>query len=182
MDLIVGSQLTASIATKFTILATKGGTLALAIAMLENESLLCNYPFGDGKDDGAANFGIYKMNWDMIQQCPTAMKIIGAEPASTVWNTVGATINSDPALATQLLLEGIGKWSTAAPDPNNPVENNFWAGQRWATTGLTNGASPSQWTDIQTYYLAVQAIKAKCDRDSTVWTSNIRYWVNLPPV
>jgi hypothetical protein len=182
MDLIVESGLTASIATKFAIRATKGGTLGLAIAMLETESLLCNYSFGDGKDAGAANFGIYKMNWDMIKECSTATKIIGTQPASAVWNTVGPTINSDPVLATQLLIEGMEKWSTAVPDPNNPVENNFWAGQRWGSTGLTNAASPAQWADIQNYYLAVEAIKAKCDQDSTVWTSNIRYWVYLPRV
>src|ERR1700691_527795 len=72
---------TATVGTKWAIKnATGGDTLALAIAMLETSDLRSNYPFGDvtadkppvPKTGDAANFGIYKMNWYMIQQLSSA--------------------------------------------------------------------------------------------------------------
>jgi hypothetical protein len=177
----VATQFTADAATKSAILANGGGTLELAIAMLETDNLLANYPFGDSKTGDAANFGIYKMNWYMIQQCTPAKVLIGDNLASTALTTAGTTINSDPALATRILLEATERWSMAGPEPSDPVSGNFWAGQRWGQSGLDNLAG-TNWDDIQNYYLAVQAIKAKCDLDPTVWISDVRYSVYVPPV
>jgi hypothetical protein len=178
---VVGSEFTASIATKSAIFASGGETLELAIAMLENEDLLADYPFGDCKTGDAANFGIYKMNWYMIKRCPSAMPLIGSNPASSVSTGVGKAINSDAMLATKILLEAMKRWPTDAPDPTKPVSNNFWAGHRWGQSGLDNWPD-TNWGDIQRYYLSVQAIKAKCDLEATVWTTDVRYWVDVPAV
>ena len=186
-----GKEDTANVNTKSAIRTAGGGTLALAIAMLEDKHLDAqphsDYPFGDRYPDGrpktgdAANFGVYKMDWYMIQQCSAARPIIGDRPASYVWQSAGARINSDPKLATHILLEAMRIWSTEAPNPGSPKAGNFWAGHRWGETGLKN-LPGTNWKDILRYYRSVQAIKAKCDADATVWTSIIRYWVEVPPV
>jgi hypothetical protein len=187
---MVGSQLTATIGTKSTIRAAGGSTLALAIAMLETADLLCNYPFGDKDPDGcpkiedSANFGIYKMNWFMLQQCPSVIAILGGYQQSCrsdAWAAVGATINSDLQLTTNVLLEALAKWNSDAPIANEPVPGNFWAGHRQGESGLNNPTG-AIWGDIIGYYEAVQAIKTQCDADGTVWTSNARYWVDVPAV
>jgi glycosyl hydrolase family 134 len=178
---------TANVNTKYAIRKAGGTTLALAIAMLEDKHLRANYPFGDIYPDGkpkigdAANFGIYKMNWYMIQQCPSAKRIIGNRPPSFVWQNMGTRINNDPQLATEILLQAMKLWSTDLPNPTIPKTGNFWAGHRWGESGLKN-LTGTNWNDILRYYQSVQAIKSKCDNDDTVWESDVRYWVNLPPV
>ncbi|HEX6465042.1 MAG TPA: hypothetical protein VFZ98_11325, partial [Vicinamibacterales bacterium] len=133
---------TADVATKQIIQSNRGGTLALAIAMLENATLLANYPFGDRKVGWAANFGVFKMNWYMICQCPTAARLITpdfvftgtpteangevGEVALCELNRVGTIINEDVGLATAILKEAMDKWSTGAP--NFGDLGNFWAG------------------------------------------------------
>ena len=121
------------------------------------------------------------MNWFMIRQCPSAIALIGSNVGSTILTTVGMTINGDVRLATKILLEAVEKWSTEAPDPSHPVADSFWAGHRWGQSGLDNLAG-TDWPDILRYYLAVQAIKAKCDLDPTVWITDIRYWVDVHAV
>jgi len=185
-----GREYTANAATKQAIRQAGGGSLALAIAMLENKFLIAwphaDYPFGDRSPDGtpktgdAANFGVFKMNWFMIRQCPTGLALIEDQPAPT-WSSVGTLINADAGLATRLLLEAMEKWSIAAPDPANPVAGNFWAGHRWGETGLM-ALPETDWPDIARYYRSVQVIKARCERDDEVWSTNVRYWVDVPPV
>jgi hypothetical protein len=183
----VSTEFSASTATKSAIQLGHGGTLALAIAMEENASLACTYPFGDQTPDGqpkigdAANFGVYKMNWYMIRQCSSGIQLIGIQTASVAWQAAGQAINASAPLATQILLEAMQKWSVDAPDPAAPVAGNFWAGHRGGQSGLQN-LPGAKWQDIQDYYLAIQAIKAKCDLDATVWTTNVRYGVALAPV
>jgi hypothetical protein len=191
MGVRVSKEDTANVVTKQAIQAACGGTIALAMAMLEDKHLEAqphgDYPFGDKypngtpKLDDAACFGVFKMNWYMIQQCPSSQRIIGNRPASFVWRTVGTRINGDPRLATDILMEAMQKWSTAPPNPAAPVAGNFWAGHRWGQDGLTNKRT-TNWKDIWAYYDDVLAIKAKCDKDSAVWTTRTRYWVLLKSV
>lgn len=175
----------ASVASKTAIKDSGGGTLALAIAMLETDTLEATYPFGDvddfgdPKEDDAANFGVFKMNWLMIRQCPLAAPLIGGRPPSSCWRQVGARINSDVRLATKLLVEAMGIWSVAIPTA--PVKNNFWAGHRRGAQGLYNLPGVN-WTDIGNYVRAIQTIEAQCVADKTVWTSKIRYWVYVDPI
>jgi hypothetical protein len=179
---------TAKVDTKRAIMSKGGGTLALAIAMSEDKHLdgqpHADYPFGDVMPDGTpkiddwANFGIYKMNWHMIQQCPSAQALIGSRPPSYVWEMVGKRINGDPALATTILLEAMRKWATGPPNPAAPAPGNFWAGHRWGESGLKNLAG-TRWSDILEYYCAVQTVKGRCDQDATVWTSAVRYGVQV---
>ena len=180
-QIIGGSEFSASTATKAAIFRAGGGTLVLAIAMLEDKTLLCDYNFGDNKEEDAANFGIFKMNWYMIRQCASGIALIGNRIGPDVWSNTGPAINADAALATQILLEAMDKWSIDAPDPDNPVSENFWAGHRWGETGLRSLAG-TDWNDILRYYRAVKAIEAQCNADPTVWTTSIRYWVDVPPI
>jgi hypothetical protein len=170
----VTSQSTASLATKTSIKANLGGTIALAIAMQETADLLCNYPFGDGKDGDAANFGIYKMNWGMISRCASTPRGLPDD--------VGRQINDDPGLATKILLDAMRLWSTNPPEPNHPIADNFWAGHRWGASGLQNLSPPADWDDIQDYYLAIHVIKAKCDGNDSVWDTTLRYGLDVDPI
>lgn len=178
---------TANINTKTAIRSSGGGTTHLAIAMLEDKRLEATYPFGDKLPDGtpktgdAANFGVYKMNWYMIKQCPSARPLIGSPAIASAWQVAGKRINSDPGLATKLLSEAMVLWSTAAPNPSAPTGGNFWAGHRWGESGLKN-LPTTDWLDIQTYYHAVLQIKAACDADPNVWTSKVRYYVKVKNV
>jgi|HubBroStandDraft_6_1064221.scaffolds.fasta_scaffold01726_11 hypothetical protein len=169
----IATQNTATVATKDAIKGNLGGTLALAIAMQETSNLLCTYNFGDGKLGDSANFGIYKMNWFMLRQLTTT-------PAGA-HDDVGRTINSDPGLATRILLEAMRKWSINPPEPNHPVANNFWAGHRQGETGLSFPAA-ANWDDIQDYFLAIQVIKAKCDGNDSVWDTTIRYGLDVDAI
>jgi hypothetical protein len=193
---------TADVATKQIIQSSQGGTLALAIAMLEDATLSADYPFGDGKAGWAANFGIFKMNWFMICQCPTAARLIApdfvftgtsteangriGEVALCELNRVGTIINGDAGLATAILKEAMARWSIAEPIVGDL--GNFWAGHRWGESGLRN-LSPHKdwplgrmWPDIQLYYRSVQWAKHMCDHDPRVWTTPVRYGAIVPPV
>ena len=193
---------TADVATKQIIQSSQGGTLALAIAMLENATLSTDYPFGDRKVGWAANFGVFKMNWYMICQCPTAARLIApdfafngsptethgriGELALCEADRVGAIINGDAGVATMILNEAMGKWSTAAPRFGDL--GNFWAGHRWGESGLRNlpvgndWPITRMWPDIRLYYRAVQWGKRMCDHDPFVWTTSVRYGALVPPV
>jgi|SRR5215471_3534744 len=196
------SRNTADVATKQIIQANEGGTLALAIAMLENATLSADYPFGDRKDGWAANFGIFKMNWYMICQCPTAARLIApdfvfdgtrteingetGDVALCELNRVGTLINEDASVATAILKEAMEKWSTAAPSFGDL--GNFWAGHRWGESGLRSVPAHEDWPisrmwpDIQLYYQSVQWAKCMCDHDPSVWTTPVRYGAIVPPV
>ena len=188
MGLTVFKENTANAATKSAIKAAGGGTLCLAIAMEEDKHLVSqphgDYPFGDiypggaAKTGDAANFGVYKMNWYMLQQCASARPLIGSQPPNYAWRSAGTRINNDVGLATKLLLEAMNTWSIAAP---KPAANNFWGGHRWGQSGLDN-APGVDWKDIRAYYDAVLAIKAECDKDADVWASTTRYGVKVKNV
>jgi hypothetical protein len=174
--------------------------------MLESERLSADYPFGDVypawapsgpgtlvlKTGDAANFGIYKMNWFMIRQLligkDEMRKAGGGEwgvgealPDGEVEKIVGARINADAGLATRILLEAFASSSLSAPDPAHPEVRNFWGGHRWGESGWTN-APGTNWRDVRRYYDAVMMIKAACDDDPAIWTSDIRYGVLVPNV
>ena len=179
---------TATPATKDAIRRAGGDTLCLAIAMLENKRLLADYPFGDTypksktpKQGDAANFGIFKMNWYMIQQCRSIRPIVANPSLPSAWKTAGARINADNELATTILLEATITWSMDPPNPAAPVPNNFWAGHRWGESGLRN-LQGTPWQDIRNYYDAVQAIKDACDKDKDIWENRRRYGVNVKAV
>ncbi len=186
----VSQENTANVSAKSAILRAGGGTLALAMAMLEDKHLNAvphsDYPFGDQYPNGqlkiedAANFGVFKMNWHMIKQCPSMNMIAGNSAGSCSWRVVGARINGDPKLATQLLMEAMKIWTSAAPNSAAPL-GNFWAGHRWGESGL-KGIPPTDWNDVSCYYRSVQAIKQKCDSDPTVWNTTVRYGAWVKPV
>jgi len=175
-------QHTANIYSKSAIHAAGGGTLALAIAMAEDQFLIATphegYPYGDKKPNGEikvgndANFGIFKMNWYMIQRCPVILFNAGWWSMESVKIQIGERINNDPGLATRILIDAMKKWS---PDFPHKSKNNFWAGHRWGESGI-KGIPPTDWPDILDYYNTVKEIQAKCDSDHHVWESDVRYY------
>lgn len=219
MSIPLAAQCTADVLTKKKIQAAGGTTLHRAIAMLEDEHLSADpthhphYRFGDQepppagsppgmpwkpKTGDAANFGIFKMNWFMIKQCAPAQRLIGAGGRAqlpSVWQNAGRSINNDATLATQILLDAMTRWSTAAPVTPGP--GNFWAGHRWGESGLINDPK-TNWAQILDYYNAVQAIDAACRNPATVnhknaiackpaspldvWNTMIRYGRYVTPI
>ena len=190
----IGYENTASVVAKAAIRKAGGGTLARAVAMLEDRSLEARYPFGDIAPDGrsklldpdAANFGIYKMNWGMIRRCPWASGQTGGFLTTAIRNMLGMRINKDPGLATRILLEAWTIWDLA--EPAEGIEGNFWAGHRGGQRGLEGrpcvpaGLPGGGWEGILEYYSAVQAIKRACDLDPAVWSSRVRYYIFVPPI
>lgn len=152
------------------------------------------------KTDDAANFGLYKMNWYMIKQCPRAQQVIqrvrsektDLKKDGEIQEAVGKEINKDVVLATEILLDAMTIWSTAEPDPANRTPNNFWAGHRMGETGLRNlppnwfgkrdKLRDSYWLDILGYYKAVKAIKITCDQHPNIWHNNRRYYSYVPAI
>lgn len=197
---------------------------ALAIAMQEDKTLSGNYPFGDifpedpkrpgrleevlqypeldptarpgfPKRGGAANFGIYKMNWYMIKQCESAKsraKSLDIDVnARNAWIPVGQEINNDPGLATQILIEAMSKWSTvkpAYPELKDKEVGNFWAGHRFGSSGLNDEPPPGMSLaemrkSILNYYDAIWIIRAyiESDRDKA-WNTPLRYGEDVPNI
>jgi hypothetical protein len=141
------------------------------------------------KTGPAANYGIYKMNWYMIERTPLGERLAGlasSDPKlqkknSAIQAAVGKLINDDRTLATRILMEAMRKWDISPPDPLHPTKGNFWAGHRWGGSGLSN-TSDADWSDIQDYYRSVQEIKFKCDHDPNVWESADRHWHDVPAI
>ena len=144
------------------------------------------------KQGDAANFGVYKMNWLMIKQTPTGMRMIGRErykqllagrpiDEAEIERAVGTEINDNTGTATMILKDATKLWSLDEPDPKNPKAGNFWAGHRAGASGLYNKPGVD-WNGIHSYYEAVHAIKRASDNAPNIWTDPLRWWVNTPNI
>src|SRR5262249_35448132 len=108
------------------------------------------------------------------------------EVALSELSRVGTMINEDAGIATAILKEAMGKWSTAAPDFGDL--GKFWAGHRWGESGLRNLPAgrdwpiTRMWPDIQFYYQSVRWVQCMCDHDPYVWTTPVRYGAIVPAV
>jgi hypothetical protein len=73
------------------------------------------------------------------------------------------------------------KWRLERPTETNTTDN-FWAGHRAGEAGFI-GKAPKKW-GILGYYLAIQAIKDKCDTldPKELWHTDIRYGAPVPPI
>ena len=102
--------------------------LDLAVAMLETENMITNYPYADNKSGDAANFGIFKQNWLMLRSA--CHRFRGRNTSQ--WNN-GSALNNNLFADVSCLRQsqnhyGIDRW---------------FAGHRNGETGLNNPTPPT---------------------------------------
>ncbi|KAL0934030.1 uncharacterized protein CTRU02_210829 [Colletotrichum truncatum] len=150
---------------KKAILDAGGNTLDLAIAMLEDERMQTNYPYGDGKTLDAANFGVFKVNWGMLRTCASRAGFKGQRQDQ--WNN-GAKLNSD------IYADVASRW-----DCQNYFGYQKWfAGHRNGETGLNNPNTE----DIKFYRESVEWIQRQIDSNSKYKSDDTRFWVDVTPI
>ena len=168
---IRGSYLVAGLGQRKQALFSAGGNLLdLAIAVLETETMQVGgpkYPYGDGKTMDAANFGIFKQNWQMIR---SSMPQFAGRSAADF--NLGAALNHNLTLDIQTLhasqkLFGIGPFG------------KWFAGHRGGDSGLRN-----MWPkrDINNYKNAIHWIRDEINKDIRFRSDDTRFWVDVPPV
>ncbi|KAI8332473.1 hypothetical protein BC941DRAFT_483938 [Chlamydoabsidia padenii] len=140
-----------------------GGTLELAIAMLETDNMGTDYPYGDNKSQDSANFGLFKQGWYMLRSSCSLFK----GQSKDDWNN-GAFLNSHLWEDVHCRQEsqnfyGIDKW---------------FGGHRNGETGLNNPYTQ----DITNYKNAIYWIKGQIESDKKYLTDDTRFWVNVPAI
>jgi hypothetical protein len=145
------------------------------------------------KTGEAANYGIYKMNWYMIQRTKTGAELLETARANHPTLTddglskaAGLYLDDPEDLkglqkATQVIIEAWEKWGHDAPDGNNLKKSAFWAGHRWGGSGLLD-KTYSHFQDVLAYYKGVERIKRCCDANQNVWANSVRYWADVSNV
>ena len=78
---------------KRAVLACGGNALDLAVGMLEGPMSGTGYPYGDRKTGDAANFGMFKQNWEMIRKARPEWSKLTAKDSNT-----GAALNTNVCL------------------------------------------------------------------------------------
>jgi Glycosyl hydrolase family 134 len=173
-----------------------GGTLLdLAVAMLETEHMdpSADYPFGDGKTEDAANFGIFKQNWHYIRTSgampPRATPVPLPNPVMTGtgldkadWLR-GAQLNEDLDLDVRVLHAsqaslGLNQWFAA----HRQGETGQLAFQAAASGGPTTAAHRATLSDVANYQSAVEWIVRQLASDPAVQTDDRKVFVQVPPV
>ncbi|KAG1374601.1 hypothetical protein G6F61_009183 [Rhizopus arrhizus] len=145
------------------ILNNGGGVWDIAIAMLENDHLSTDYPYGDNKSGDSANFGIFKQNWFMLRTSTSQFK---GQPASNSNN--GAVLNKD--------LKADIK---ARHDSQNFYGTDKWfAGHRNGQSGLSNPYTQ----DITNYKNGVNWIESQLSSDKKYLSDDTRFWVYVVPI
>ncbi|KAI8330071.1 hypothetical protein BC941DRAFT_456933 [Chlamydoabsidia padenii] len=148
---------------KQAVLNNGGGTLELAIAMLETNTMTTNYTYGDGKTGDAANFGIFKQGWFMIRSSTEEFKQYNATDykKGTILNT---NLKEDIKIRQESeKFYGIDKW---------------FGGHRNGETGLNNPDTQ----DIANYKNAVFWIQKQIESDHKYLSDDTRFWVDVVPI
>jgi hypothetical protein len=140
-----------------------GSVLDLAVAMLESDTMQASYAYGDYKSGDAANFGIFKQNWQMIR---TACSPFSGHSASQ-WND-GAVLNKNLSADVACLHQSQRHYSL----------NTWFAGHRNGASGLSNPNTP----DINAYKKAVYWIRDQLSSNPANLGNDIRFWVNVPAI
>lgn len=137
----------------------KEKALLLAIASIETEKMLVDYPAGDGKSNDAYNVSIYKMNVGMIKQINP--------------NADYQLIHKDITEATNILLQGLRMWG------KNKLLRFHRGGE-----GAFSGQVPD--TQVTPYIQAVEKIEILYAKNK--WqlapntTDDIRYTIHVDPI
>ncbi|KAI8332464.1 hypothetical protein BC941DRAFT_462916 [Chlamydoabsidia padenii] len=148
---------------KQAVLANGGGTLELAIGMLETDDMGTDYPYGDNKSGDSANFGIFKQNWYMLRSATQEFK----GQTQDDWNN-GAVLNKD-------LKSDI----TCRQEAQKFYGTDVWfGGHRDGETGLNNPNTQ----DINNYKNAVYWIQQQIESNPKYSTDDTRFWVNVQAI
>ncbi|KAI8334600.1 hypothetical protein BC941DRAFT_356296 [Chlamydoabsidia padenii] len=149
---------------KQAVLNNGGGTLELAIAMLETNDMGTDYNYGDGKTYDSANFGIFKQNWFMLRTSTSQFK----GQTTDEWNN-GAVLNSN-------LWDDIH----ARQDSQNYYGIDKWfGGHRDGESGVNNPYTD----DINTYKNGVYWIQDQITANNNQYMyDDTRCWVNVTPI
>jgi hypothetical protein len=140
-----------------------GNSLDLAVAMLETTNMGTNYPYGDNKQNDAANFGIFKQNWYMLRsRCD---RFRGQTTAQ--WNN-GAVLNSNLSADIACLHQV----------QNSYGMNTWFGGHRNGQTGISNPNTG----DINGYKAAIYWIQGQINSNSANLSNNTRFWVDVRPI
>ena len=150
-------------ARKQEVLAAGGSVLDLAVAMLESDGLRADYPYGDGKPGDAANFGIFKQNWQMLRESCDRFAGQGPDAAGS-----GALLNGDLGQDVSCLHQSQQHYGLDA----------WFAGHRNGASGL---ADPDT-ADIAAYRTAVYWIRDQLAADPANLGNDTRFWVSVPAI
>ncbi|PHZ07726.1 uncharacterized protein RHIMIDRAFT_188864, partial [Rhizopus microsporus ATCC 52813] len=145
------------------ILSSGGEVLDLAIAMLESDHMITDYPYGDNKSGDAANFGIFKQNWFMLRTSTSQFK---DQPASD--SDDGAVLNKDLKADIKARHESQKFYGT----------EKWFGGHRNGESGLNNPDT----VDINTYKSGVSWIQDQLASDPKYLKDDTRFWVNVTPI
>ncbi|KAG1137237.1 hypothetical protein G6F37_010458 [Rhizopus arrhizus] len=143
---------------KQAILRSGGGIWDIAIAMLENDHLSTDYPYGDKKSGDSANFGIFKQNWFMLRTSTSQFK---GQPASNANN--GAVLNKNLKADIKARQESQKFYGT----------DKWFAGHRYGQSGLSDPYTQ----DITNYKNGVNWIHDQLAKDKKYLTDDTRFWV-----
>ncbi len=152
---------------KQAILKNGGTLLDLAVAMLETENMVAipskTYPYGDGKTGDAANFGIFKQNWQMIRIVEPMFQ--GYQDSQF---TKGDVLNTNLSLDIQVLHES-QKYYTI----------DYWfAGHRNGPSGIDKPIT----RDISNYKNAVYWIRDQLASNQKYLQDDTRFYVVVPAI
>ena len=176
-------------ARKAALAAAGGNDRDLAVAMLETERMLTDYPFGDAKTKDAANFGIFKQNWYFIRTSGAMPALpgptlpgqgpLGLDEAD--WLR-GADLNADLALDVSVVHASQAKLGL----------DQWFAAHRWGASGqaaflAAAGGSPDSRqraliADIANYRGAVEWILGQIGAHPVLRTNDTKMWVDVPAV
>lgn len=129
----------------------------------ESDPMQATYGYGDYKSGDAANFGIFKQNWQMLR---TACSQFSGQTAGQ-WNN-GAVLNSHLSADVACLHQSQNHYSL----------NTWFAGHRNGASGLAKPNTP----DINAYKKAVYWIRDQLNSNPANLSNNTRFWVNVPAI
>ena len=182
-----GAARTAGLASRKAALLAAGGTLLdMAVAMLETGAMQVDYSFGDGKTGDAANFGIFKQNWQDI-------RLSGAMPpsgpggkglAEADWASRGPELNSNLSLDVNVLHAsqkrlGINAWLAAHRQGQSGLDAFKAAAAHMRPSTPTELGLLS---DIDNYVTGVRWIEEQLKLDAALQTDDRKAWVEVPAV
>ncbi|KAG0789182.1 hypothetical protein G6F29_008421 [Rhizopus arrhizus] len=145
------------------ILNNGGGVWDIAIAMLESEKMITDYPYGDNKSGDSTNFGIFKQNWFMLRTSTSQFKEQSDKDVDH-----GAVLNRDLKADIKARQEsqkfyGADKW---------------FGGHRNGQTGLKYYQTP----DINDYKNGVNWIHDQLASNKKYLSDDTRFWVDVTPI
>ncbi|KAI8329745.1 hypothetical protein BC941DRAFT_463654 [Chlamydoabsidia padenii] len=145
------------------ILNNGGGTLEIAIAMLETDNTCSDYVYGDNKTGDSANFGIFKQGWFMLRSSTSQFR----GKSDKDWNE-GAALNWNLRDDIKARQESHRHYGT----------DRWFGGHRNGETGLNQPYTQ----DISNYKNAIYWIQRRIQSDKKFLSDDTRFWVQVNPI